>query len=377
MHFYLLIYIFMALYGALNYYIGLRGWQLLGNRLSLLHATLYWSIFVVIVLSSFIAVIGKKFLPDFLREIFSLIGSYWIAAMVYFTLFIVMIDLLRLVDRRLGLLRVFKNNSNYTLTLGLLIIAFVIGLLVYGTWNAKNIKVTSYQVHISKSAGVLKQLHIVMISDLHLNDIGVKRRRKIIETVNRLHPELVLIPGDIVPPETDKIAGDFLKIKSKYGVYACLGNHDYYGGNLTNLVNQLQQAGMKVLRDSSVKVGDSFYIIGRDDKTYEGMSKKKRQALSNIMMGINRQLPVIMMDHQPIDIEEARNAGVDLQLSGHTHKGQFFPFNLITRKVFKIDYGYLKTGSLQVIVSSGAGTWGPQIRIGSSSEVVDIRIIFQ
>jgi predicted MPP superfamily phosphohydrolase len=367
----------MALYGALNYYIGLRGWQLFGNRLSVLHATLYWSIFIVIVLSSFVAVMGKKFLPDFLREIFSFIGSYWIAAMVYFTLFIVMIDLLRLVDRRLGLLRVFKNNSNYTLTLGLLIIAFVIGLLVYGTWNAKNIKVTSYQIHISKSAGVLKQLYIVMISDLHLNDIGVKRRRKIIETVNRLHPELVLIPGDIVPPETNKIAADFLKIRSKYGVYACLGNHDYYGGDLTNLVNQLQQAGMKVLRDSGVKVGDSFYIIGRDDKTYEGMSKKKRQALSNIMIGINRQLPVIMMDHQPIDIEEARNAGVDLQLSGHTHRGQFFPFNLITNKIFKIDYGYLKTGNLQVIVSSGAGTWGPPIRIGSSSEVVDIKIIFQ
>jgi uncharacterized protein len=83
-----------------------------------------------------------------------------------------------------------------------------------------------------------------------------------------------------------------------------------------------------------------------------------------------------MLDHQPIDLEEEQNAGVDLQLSGHTHKGQFFPFNLITHKIFKIDYGYLKTGNFQLIVSSGAGTWGPPIRIGSSSEVVDIMVVF-
>jgi uncharacterized protein len=376
MHFYLLLCIFIALYGALNYYIGLRGWQLLGNRLYFLHVTVYWIIFVVIVLSSFIAVIGKKFLPAFLREIFSLIGSYWIAAMVYFTLFIVIIDLVRLLDRRIGLLRVFKNNSAYTLALGLLIITFVTVLLAYGTWNARNIKVTSYRIHIPKPAGALKQLHIVMVSDLHLNDIGVKRRQKIIDTVNRLNPELVLIPGDIVPPETDKIAGDFRKIKSKYGVYASLGNHDYYG-DLAYLINQLHQAGINVLRDSSVKVAESFYLIGRDDKTYVGINRKKRQELSSLMVGINRQLPIIMLDHQPINLEEAKNAGVDLQLSGHTHKGQFFPFNLIANKVFKIDYGYLQTGNLQVIVSSGSGTWGPPIRIGSFSEVVDIRVIFQ
>jgi uncharacterized protein len=376
MHLYLLICLFFALYGALNYYIGLRGWQLLANRLYFLHVSVYWSIFAIIVLSSLIAVLGKKFLPDMIREFFSVIGSYWIAAMVYLLFFIVIIDLVRLLDRRIGLLRVFQNNSNYTLTLGLGIIIFVIGLLVYGTWNVGNLKVTSYQIHIPKPAGNIQRLHIVMISDLHLNDIGVKRRQKIIDTVNQLHPELVLIPGDIVPPETDKIAGDFRKIKSKYGIYASLGNHDYFG-DVEYLVNQLHQAGINVLRDSSVKIADSFYLIGRDDKSFEGITRKKRQQLANLLAGINRELPLIMLDHQPINLEEARAAGVDLQLSGHTHQGQFFPFNLITNKVFKIDYGYLKTGNFQLIVSSGAGTWGPPIRIGSSSEIVDIMVSFK
>ena len=94
------------------------------------------------------------------------------------------------------------------------------------------------------------------------------------------------------------------------------------------------------------------------------------------MEDMDRKLPIIALDHQPTDLEEAEEAGVDLQLSGHTHKGQMFPFSLITNKVFKVDYGYLKMKELQVIVSSGARTWGPPIRIGSSSEVVDITIHF-
>jgi len=131
-----------------------------------------------------------------------------------------------------------------------------------------------------------------------------------------------------------------------------------------------------VLRDSSVKVADSFYIVGREDKYYEMISGNKRAEIWELMQGLELELPVILLSHQPVNLEEAKNAGVDLQLSGHTHKGQFFPFNFITRNIFEVDYGYLRTGNLQVIVSTGAATWGPPIRIGSSSEVVDILVNF-
>jgi predicted MPP superfamily phosphohydrolase len=368
--------VFITLYLALNCYIGLRGRLLLVTRLCLLNITVYWIIFALVVIASVIGIIGWKWLPDFLRSGFSVFSFYWIAVVVYFFLFILLIDLIRLIDHSIGLLRAIERRPDFTSALGLLIILFVVGLLAYGTWHARDIRVTSYQIRIPKQAGILKRLHIVMISDLHLNDIGKRRQQEIVDKVNQLQPDLVLIPGDIVLNENEATASELRKIKSKYGVFASLGNHDY-SGDLTFSIKRLQQAGINVLRNSCVKVGESVYLIGRDDKTYEFMSGIKRQELADIMAGINRKLPVILLDHQPVDLEASRDAGIDLQLSGHTHRGQFFPFNLITGKIFKADYGYLKIGGLQLIVSSGAGTWGPPIRIGSFSEVVDIKVTFK
>jgi predicted MPP superfamily phosphohydrolase len=315
-------------------------------------------------------------MPGILQRFISFIGNYWMAALVYFFLFIILIDLVRLVGSPFGLSETIKNHSTLASILGLLIMLFVTRLLVYGTWNASNIKITSYQIHITKKAGSLKQLNIVMISDLHLNDIGEQRGLQIINKVNQLKPDLVLIPGDIVPVEKPQVAEILRKLKCKYGVFASLGNHDYYEGDLNRRIHWLEQVGINVVRDNSIKVAGSFYLIGRDDKSYEMISGVKRKKIAVLAAGINRELPLIVFDHQPVDLEAAKEAGIDLQLSGHTHKGQIFPFNLITGKVFKINYGYLKIGNLQVVVSSGAGTWGPPVRIASSSEVVDIRVAF-
>jgi len=216
---------------------------------------------------------------------------------------------------------------------------------------------------------------------MHLGPINDHRQQKIIDSINGLNPDIVLIPGDIIDDivlfDKTGISGDLTKIKSTYGVYASLGNHDYLGEDLALNLDRLSKAGIGVLRDSSVKIADSFYLIGREDKYTEIRGGEKRTPLTELMQGMNLELPVILVDHQPIDLQEAENAGVDLQLSGHTHKGQFFPFNLITRRIFPVDYGYLAMEGLQVIVTSGAGTWGPPIRIGSSCEIVDILVNFQ
>jgi predicted MPP superfamily phosphohydrolase len=367
----------IALYLGLNYYIGNRGKQLIVDRLGFFNVKFYWAVFGLIVISSFLGLIAQRMLPDTIRELLSSIGFYWIAALVYFLLFVAATDLIWLIA---GRTRLFKTLGNYPAVssgLGLLIIFIVIGFMVYGTYHARNLKVTSYQVQIRKPAGTLKQLHIVMASDLHLTDISEFRRHQIIRKINELHPDIVIIPGDIVPIEKEQIAAEFRNIESRYGVFASLGNHDYYNQNLEKFSKWLSEAGIQVLRDQSMKVADSFYLIGRDDKSYEMISGKKRQKIADLTSHIDKKFPVILMDHQPVDLEAANDAGVDLQLSGHTHKGQFFPFGLITRKAFRVDYGYLKLDPMQVIVSSGAGTWGPPIRIASLSEVVDIRITFR
>ncbi|MFZ5969916.1 MAG: metallophosphoesterase [Bacillota bacterium] len=382
LRFYIVVSIMIALFGALNYFIGLRGWQFLGSKLSFLHITVYGTVFAAVVISSLVGMVANNHLPHFLRSSLYTLGSYWFAALTYFALIIVSIDIIRLLDRWIRFIpTVVGDKPNFALNMGILACVFVVVLLVYGTFNARNIKVTPYHITIPKQAGSLEQLRIAMISDLHLNSIDDQRQKRIIDTVNQLNPDLVLIAGDIIDDMTvfDKreMKKDFQNIKSKYGVYASLGNHDYLTGDLTYLItDQLKEAGIDVLRDSSVKVGESFYIIGREDKSYEMASGKKRMELSEIMNGIDRELPVIMLDHQPIDLEEAENAGVDLQLSGHTHKGQFFPFNLVTSRVFKIDHGHLETGSFQIIVSSGVGAWGPPVRIGTTPEVVDITVDF-
>jgi len=381
--FYILVSILITLFGALNYFVGLRGWQLLGSKLPFLPITVYWTVFTVIVVSCLVGTVANRYLPSFLRSSFYLIGSYWFAALTYFTLIIVGIDIIRLLDRWLSFIpKLVRNSSDFTLIIGSFAFILVAVLLVYGTFNARNIKIVSYNITIPKQAGSLEKLRIAMMSDIHLNNINDERQKKIIDTVNLLNPDIVLITGDIIDDiavfDKREMASDFQKIKSKYGVYASLGNHDYLTGDLTyQITDRLSEAGINVLRDSSVKVEENFYIIGREDKSYEMVSGKKRMEVAKLMEEINRELPVIMLDHQPINLEEAENAGVDLQLSGHTHRGQFFPFNLVTGKVFKVDHGYVKTGSLQIIVSSGAGAWGPPIRIGSTSEVVDIIVDFR
>lgn len=165
-------------------------------------------------------------------------------------------------------------------------------------------------------------------------------------------------------------------LSPKFGSFAVLGNHEYYGGQVEQAVRHLQQGGIRVLRDETVKVADSFYIVGRDYRGAGRFTGQQRKELQVIMKGIDGSLPIILLDHEPVCLEEAKQAGVDLQLSGHTHKGQFFPNQLVTGMMFDIDWGYLRRENLQVIVSSGFGTWGPPIRIGNRPEIVDIMIHF-
>ncbi len=387
MVFYILICTVISIYGGINYYIGLWFWNHVGVMLPLLNMNTYWIVFSIIIIATLIGIIWNNYLPQFLQEVFYLIASYWLAAMTYLAIFITVINLIYSLDRWLYFIPTeIRYNKKILFITGLFILIAVGILLFYGTINANNSKITPYNINISKRAGSLEKLHIALLSDIHLSDLNDKRINKLIDKINGLEPDLVLIAGDIIDSNRDKLESydfinmeyNFKKIKSKYGVYASLGNHDYnHRGDSAYRIANFKQAGVNILRDGSVKIEDSFYLIGREDKSYEGISREKRKELEIIMKEMDKELPIILMDHQPINLEEPKNQGVDLQVSGHTHKGQFFPFNLITKKVFQIDYGYLKIGNFQIIVSSGARTWGPPVRIGSHSEIVDIMINFQ
>ena len=174
---------------------------------------------------------------------------------------------------------------------------------------------------------------------------------------------------------TEKIPNNelFKKLESKYGTYAVLGNHDS-GKSYEEMVEFFKQADIKLIQDENISISDEFILCGRKDATPIGVQGENRKSIKELLDNVDDNKPIIMLDHQPTSINEAELNNVDLLLSGHTHKGQLFPGNLITNKLFLVDYGYLKVNDLNVIVSSGVGTWGPPIRICSESEITNIKL---
>ncbi len=380
---YIVFSVILFIYGALNYYIGLRGWQAVGSHITGLNATIYWLFFWLLAMSYLGARLIGKFLPTRIDQALTTIGAFWLAAMFYFVLILTVIDLIPLFDKWLGFLPAgIQNNPQTAPVVGLVILAIVTGLLVYGFWNARHPEVRHYDLTIQKQAGSLNRLHIVMVSDIHLGTIVHNGQLvKMTEMINKLQPDLVLFAGDIIDENIEtfveqKMTDSFRQLKPKLGTYAVFGNHEYIGGHAEEADRYLREAGVKVLRDHSVKVAGSFYVIGRDDRSGQRFTGVQRQKLAELMSGIDRSLPVILLDHQPVNLEEPEKQGVDLQLSGHTHRGQMFPNQFITGRIYEVDWGYLRKGNLQVIVSSGFGTWGPPIRVGNTPEIVDIVIHF-
>jgi predicted MPP superfamily phosphohydrolase len=200
--------------------------------------------------------------------------------------------------------------------------------------------------------------------------------------INALEPEIVLLPGDIVDEsvsiaEEERMISALRSIRAPLGVFSVPGNHEYYGGFARNM-EYLARGGVRVLQDEAVTVGGAFVLAGRKDPTALRFGEK-RKILPEILdgAGVDRALPVILLDHQPVRLKEAEDAGVDLQLSGHTHAGQLFPLNLINKGIYEQYWGYLRKGKTHYYVSCGIGTWGPPVRTGSVPEIVRIRVTFE
>lgn len=376
--------LFFSIYGAANYYIGLRGWQGLGNYIPFINSKIYWVIFFIIATSYIVAMLLPSFIPARLADVFHIIGGYWMVVMLYMILLLPIIDIVRLLNRRFSFLPdSIANHEKTSFIVAVAVLVLMTAILAYGTWNARSIKIIQYDLDIKKNVNKFESLKVIIVSDVHLGNImNNDRLSKMIDRINTLEPDVVLLAGDIIdnklaPFIEQDMHSNFLRLKSKYGVYACLGNHESITGQIDEVVEEYTKAGIKVLRDNILLVEDSFYIVGREDFSSERITRVKRKALSDVLVNIDKSKPIILMDHQPKDLNEPEAEGVDIQVSGHTHRGQVGPANIITSRLFEIDYGYLKKGNMHAIVSSGFGTWGPPVRIGSRSEIVQINLSFK
>lgn len=379
---YVLISVVLSVFGGMNYYIGLRVWQWLSAVAApaTLSRPAYWIAFWLLALSFPLARFAAGWLPLFLADLITKVSAYWLGIFVYVLPMLLLIDLFRLVNRFGGL--VTAPDVNLVRLTGGVVCLLLVSLMVYGTWRARTPVVTEYALTIPKSAGAHKELHVVLVSDTHLGAIiGNGRIRELVSMVNGLKPDLILVAGDIIDDDfrpflAHDMPAELSQMKARLGTYGVLGNHDAGSAQLEAFRGHLQRAGIHLLVDEWVKVDESFYVVGRNDRSQRYLSGGREVPLSRVMAGVDTKLPILLMDHQPSRLDEAEAAGVDLLVAGHTHRGQLFPGNLITSRIFEVDWGYLQKQATHVVVSLGYGTWGPPVRIGNKPEVVSIRVKF-
>ncbi len=368
----------ILLYVVLNVYIGLHGSYLLSlysmNDLSF--TIVYWVLFWIVAFSYLLARI--RLLPLLIKRLLKVIGSY------YFGILSFAIIVLPIVDIVGWFLRMSDYDAiNYVPIMSTVVLILLIILLLRGSWNAWNPIVRTYEISVDKQAGDMKEIKIAVASDLHLgNIVGNRHLGRLVEYMNAIKPDLILLPGDVLDDDIEpfirnRMSDTLKQLKAQFGIYAVLGNHEYYGGQIEEYVQRMSAIGIRVLRDEYVFVNDAIHIVGRKDKTAESFEPTGRISIPELLSGLDVTRPVILMDHQPHHLSKAAEAGVDLMLSGHTHKGQFAPNHFITRRIFELDWGYLLKDKMHVVVSSGFGTWGPPIRLGSRSEIVEIVVRFQ
>jgi uncharacterized protein len=373
--------IVITIYGLINYYIYARGMQSLpaGSTLRGVFPYLFWGVVATLVAGRVL----EKYYLSIMSDILVWTGSIWLAAMLYFFLVILLIDIVRLINLAFPIYPDFiKSNYVHFKYLLFVLITSVVALVVLaGFINARLPVINEVKIHIAKDANGLEELNAVVLSDIHLGTlIGKSRLNKILDKVKDLNPDIILLAGDVLDEDLEPVLrqniGETLKqLKAPMGVYAVMGNHEYIGG-AEAAFQYLSSHGLTVIRDSVVRINDSFSLVGREDRDKERFTGRKRISLEQLIGMADNSLPVILMDHQPYYPEMAAELGVDLQLSGHTHHGQLWPLNYITSAVFTVSRGYKKMEDTHVYVSNGIGTWGPPVRIGSRPEIVQLRITF-
>ena len=312
-----------------------------------------------------------------LKRALMLIGNYWLGVLLYLLLAVLLADGLRLLLVHGLKLRSLRSARMHRIA-GCLCAAVILATSVGGVINARVVRVTPYEITVNKSAGSMESMKVVLLADLHLGyNVGLAQMERMVARVNEQDADVVVIAGDIFDnaweavEEPEQIAAVLRGIRSRYGVYAVYGNHDIEEPILAGFTFRsdekkqsspemdafLASANIRLLRDEAVLLGGEVYLYGRPDAQ-------------------RPDKPILVLDHQPRELEELAAAGVDVDLCGHTHDGQMFPGNLTIRLLWENACGCLRVGSMHSIVTSGVGLFGPNMRVATRAEICPITIHF-
>ncbi|CVI67697.1 putative metallophosphoesterase [Clostridiales bacterium CHKCI001] len=389
--------ILVPLYLLVNCYIIRRSLKWMGNFTKLLTKKWFIIPYLIIYIFASSSMLIAFWLPASpFQRFMKVLSNNWLGTMLFALLFIGIADLGKLIAKHTGLLskKMIASKQVFAIT-GSIVMILVIVISTYGVLHAQKLKKTVYEVDIAKDGGKIDQLNVALVADLHLGyNVGVKQVERMVTMINEMQPDIVCIAGDIFDNDYDALDDpERLKqllrsIQTKYGVYACYGNHDIKESLLAGFqvthsdkkvsddrMDQfLADANIRLLNDETILIDESFYLIGRLDYKNPGKTADIRKTPEQLTQNLDKTKPILVMDHEPAELEEMADAGVDVDLSGHTHDGQIFPGNLTIHLFWENAYGYMQKGVMHSIVTSGAGLWGPNMRIGTDAEVVQVRI---
>lgn len=308
------------------------------------------------------------------------VGFIWMALLFIFVSASFVFDIYRLfhfLARQLaqGPLAAFILSARHFCILSI-ILSFAV--VTYGYFEALNIQTEHVTVKTDKLPEEIKRVRVAQISDVHLGLIvGETRLRRILNQVTEARPDILVSTGDFVDGQMDNpetLTVMLWSIPAKYGKYAVTGNHEFYAG-LNRALAFTEKAGFTILRGEGMTVGNVLNIAGIDDPARGGYRPDDAVFEKELLRKLPRDKFTVLLKHQPI--VSSKSLGLfDLQLSGHTHNGQIFPFSLVTKLYYRIPAGLSKPdNSALLYVSRGSGTWGPPVRFLSPPEVTIIDIV--
>lgn len=304
----------------------------------------------------------------------SIVGSYFYnwGTRVYYTLSAVWIGFFVYLFFASALYGIVVGITGVLLPqVGVALIGLAVAVSIYGVLHARKIYIQEVEVALQNLPAQWKGRKAVWVSDLHLGQLhGPSFAKRVVDMINALPHDIVFIGGDLYDgtgaPDIEELALPLGKCKAPLGVYYITGNHEEYGDS-ERFLKAIRAAGIRTLIDEMVAI-DGLQLIGVD---YRNASNT--DAFEKILAGfsIDSGKPSILLKHEPKDLAVAEKAGISLQISGHTHRGQQWPFEYIARFVYKgYAYGLKRFKNMQVYVSSGTGTWGPPLRVRTNCEIV-------
>ena len=344
-----------------NLYIFIRAWQTLSSLSigwKILFSLIYWLVAFSLVVSMFFR---HAEIPEFLSQGMFSIGSTWLVFTLYMVILLLATDLARLFLPHL-------KPFGFYIALGI-----TICLLLYGYFNYKNPDVNQLNITLKKPiAG--KPLKVVAISDVHLgNGTRKAQLQKFVQMINAQEPDLIIIGGDLIdnsltPVCQQKMHEELSMFKAPMGIFMVPGNHEYISG-MEECERFLKDTPIRLLRDTIVTLPNGLQLIGRDDR-----SNRRRTPIAELMKQADTDKPTLLLDHQPYELAKKDSLGIDIQFSGHTHRGQVWPMSLFVDNMYEQSHGYRQWSHSHVYVSSGLSLWGPPFRIGTDSEMTVIVI---